>query len=215
MRNELFGTYQVGQFVIAGSTFNIFPIAVVNQLMNLCDHGQPMVFLSYDPFSTAILGKPALHAYVPTQEYLAYHNALKLRKKDVKFSKLVKESNVTAAGVLREVPLQIDVDAYQKLGLAVVHTAPLVNSFSAIQSDAVNNFIEALVNSVRANTETLSTGLEKENKANMHDPSCHNAPLAQRIDTLLLLQHIKIQTQMLESLCNSTLLNTALLRDIE
>lgn len=67
LRSELLGTYQVGQFVIAASTFNVFPIAVVNQLMNLYDHGQPMVFLNYDPFSTALLGKPALHAYVPTQ----------------------------------------------------------------------------------------------------------------------------------------------------
>lgn len=99
--------------------------------------------------------------------------------------------------MLREVPIQIDLDAFQQLGLMSVRVTPLQDSFVSIQSDAVGDYMEALVNSVRANTEALSTALEKESKVNMHDVNTSTNPLAQRIDTLLLIHHVKAQTQML------------------
>lgn len=210
---EELDTYQVGHFVVCNSTYNPYSNTMMNQLMELYDASQPMVLLTFDPFRTSLLGRPYIRAFVPTDEYVKYHDLMKTKKKEVKPSRMVRECNVARGGVLREVTLELDVDAYHRLGLLAIDIPRRVDNFQAIQADAMSDYVEALVNSVRANTESLTSSLDAESKANAKEAN-GNVPLAQRIDTLLALQHLREQTLHLEAICDSLLLNSSVLRDL-
>lgn len=212
-KKEEMDTFQAGTFVISGATYNPFSTTLLHQLMDLYARGQPAVMLHFDPFRTGLFGRPYLRAYVPTNEYLAYYSLEAKRSRTEKPSKMVKDTKVTSHGVLREVPIFLDVDPYQTLGLATVEVQPLQTTFDAVQSDAVSDYVGALVHSVTTNTDSLIGSLGQEARNNTRENNA-NAPLAQRIDTLLALQHLCDQTAHLEAVCDSVLLNSSLLRDL-
>lgn len=213
--SEEFDIYPVGIFVVCSMIHNPFNEYALKELMELYDNSQSNVMLVYDHDVTGVLGKPYLRAYVPTAEYIKYHTMTKNQMKGAKnFNEraLVRSSNVTHAGVLREVPIEIDVDAYQKLGLQAVVLDRPVDTFSIAHSDSVSAYMKALVDSVRKTTETVKDSLQQESK--ISDKDGHGTVLAQRIKTLLDLQHMREQVQRLEALSNSVLINTALIRDL-
>lgn len=221
MSSELLDAYHVGLFVICSSTFNPFAHYLLNQMNDLLTSAQPGVLLIYDPFRTALLGKPYLKAYTLTDEYVAY--ALKKSEKQKKTtqlkaeSKLLKEFGVTRSGVFREIPVELDVDAFQQLGLESVETTPTTDSFTAIHREAVSTYIEALLSAIQENTNRLTKSLDLESKALEKDHSMSSAtqPLGQSIDTQLTMFVLKEQTQHLEALCDSILLNCTIVRDLQ
>lgn len=220
MSNSLLDVSHVGIFVICSATFNPFTHYLLNQLTELLHSAQPTVLILYDPFRTALLGKPYIKAYTLTEEYIGY--ALKKVEKQKKNahvkleSKLLKEFGVTRSGIFREIPMELSVDAFHQLGLESIKTTPPVNSFTAINSEAVRTYIEALLSAVQENMSKLTKALDMEAKAleKDHSMSSSTQPLGQRIDTQLLMFVLKEQTHHLEALCDSILLNSTILRDL-
>lgn len=210
---EMLDTLQVGVLVIGSVTFNPFSRTVLSQLVELRSEGKSAVMMYYDPFRTGVLGRPYLRAYVPTEECLLYHELEKKSKKAGKDHNMLKESGVAVRGILREVPVAIEVDPVQLLGLAAVEIPPTQSTFSAIMSDAANDYITALVHSVAMNTDNIIKALRTEEYTNGREGR-QNAALAQRIDTLLALYHLREQTTHLEAVCDSMLLNSSVLRDL-
>eukprot|EP00796_Vickermania_ingenoplastis_P002224 gene2224-1387_t len=214
--SELLDSYQVGIFVICSATFNPFTSFVMNQLTDLVTSSQPCVLVMYDPFRTALLGRPYLRAFTLTESYVNYITTLR-EKRAAKENKLLKECGVTRNGVLREIPVQIDVDPYHQLGLEHVDVEPTIDSFTAIQSDAVSNYIEALLSNIQENTMKLTKQLDNEAKQLEKDHSGNNSvmqPLGQSVEVQLGLFALKEQTQHLEALCDSALVNLSILRDL-
>lgn len=212
--DELLDAYQVGTFAISSATFNPFSSSTVRTLTELVTSSQPAVLVTYDPFRTALLGKPHLRAFTLTDEYIQYFTVLSDRK-SVNESKLLRECGVTRSGVLREVPLTLDVDAFHQLGVEKVDVTPSIDCFDAINSDAVGNYIEALLSSVQDNTSKFTRQLEFETKGLERESNTgHTQPLGQSVEAQLALFGLKEQTQHLEALCDSILVNTSLLRDI-
>lgn len=216
--SELLDAYHVGYFVICSATFNPFSLYMMNQLTDLIHSSQPAVLIAYDPFRTALLGKPHIKAFALTDEYIEYATTLK-EKRSVKENRLLKDFGVTRSGILREVPISLDLDPYQQLGLETVDVTPTVDSFTAIHSDAVGNYVEALLSNIQENTAKLTKQLEMEAKALEKDHSGsnnhnHQQPLGQSVEVQLALFTLKEQTQHLEALCDSILLNSTGLRDL-
>lgn len=221
MSKEMLDAYQVGVFVICSATFNPFNSFLISQLTELVTSAQPAVFILCDPFRTALLGKPYLRAFTLTEEYIAY--ALKKAEKQKKNthlkieSKLLKEYGVTCSGVVREIPIELYVGAYQELGLESVDVTPTVDSFIAIHSEGVSSYVEALLSAIQENTSKLTRALDMESKMLERDHSMSSAtqPLGQSVETQLLMFLLKEQTQHLEALCDSVLLNSTIIRDLE
>lgn len=218
MSEEFFDAYHVGNFVICSAAFNCFSPTMVKLLTDLVTSSQPGVLVTYDPFRTALLGKPYIRAFTLTDEYVSY--ATKLREKhSAKENRLLKEFGVTRSGVLREVPVELHVDAFHQLGLQVVDAEPTEEPFTAIHSDPVNNYMEALLSTIQENSAKLTKQLDTESKMAEKDHHHSGAtgmlpPLGQNVETQLLLFALREQTQHLEALCDSVLLNSSILRDI-
>lgn len=210
---EELDSYQVGQFVVGSAVFNSYSHITMAQLTELHDASKPTVLISYDPFRTGILGRPFLRAFVPSEAYLQYHRLSNTKDRSAKLPKFIQESGVTEHGVLREVPVSLDIDAFHCLGLASVQVAPIPSNYATMNSETVSDYISALVTSVSSNAQHLQNDLEREAKQSSREGNT-SGNLGQKIDTLLMLQHLREQTAHLEALCDSQLLSTSLIRDL-
>lgn len=210
---EMLDTYVVGQFVAASARFNPYSSRTMAKLVEQRLEGLPAVLLTYDPFKTSLLGRPCIRAFTPTEAYLKYVDLIKKEKGNPRrrsTAAAAKESGITKQGVLSEIPVSLEVDAYHTLGLAKMQLSPLMDSFHSLHSNAVSNYIETLLSSIRSNTDQLRSILDAE--SNMKDNA--NMPLAQKADTLLLMKHLQEQTEHLDALCDSALLNSIMIRDL-
>ncbi|CCW71663.1 unnamed protein product [Phytomonas sp. Hart1] len=210
---EMLDAYQVGCFVISNATYNPYSPILLNQLVQLHKSSQPAVMLSYDPFRTALFGRPYLRGFALTEAYFQYEQMMEV--KGVLKARVVRETRLTTHGVVREIPVQIEVDPYHVLGMAELRVEAAPNSFLAIQSPVIEDYVEALVNSMSSNASALATGLDREQRLQGKEPGGggHGA-LAQSPETLLALQHLREQAEHIEGICNSILMNASLLRDL-
>lgn len=212
LNDEFLDAYQVGLFVICSATFNPFSPHLIWQMMDLFLSSQPAVVLVYDPFRSSLLGKPFLKAYTLTDEFIAYATKLK-EKQCVKEIRLLKEFGVTRSGVIREIPIELNVDAFHQLGLETVDVTPIAPPFTSIHSDAVKNYVEALLSHIQENTAKLTRGLDTEGKM-LDKDHASDTPLGQSMETQLALFQLKEQTLHLEALCDSILLNSSIFREL-
>ncbi|EPY24054.1 hypothetical protein STCU_07345 [Strigomonas culicis] len=182
--------------------------------MDLQRNSQPHILLVYDAMRTSILGRPYIRAFVPSENYINYYNktqeksAVHLRPQE-----LLQQAEVTKYGVLREVPVEIAVDAYHALNFENFVTAAPPDSFEVIQQPVIMDYVKALVDAVQDGTESLTQMLESEGKQNAKEQN-QDQPLAQRVDALLSLQHVRELAQHLEGICDSLLLNTSMMREL-
>ncbi|CCW65503.1 unnamed protein product [Phytomonas sp. EM1] len=210
---EMLDSYQVGCFVVSNSTYNPYSPVLLTQLVQLHKSGQPCVMLSYDPFRTALFGKPYLRGFTLTEAYLQYEQIMAV--KGVLKARAVRESKLTSNGVVREIPVQIEVDPFHMLGLEHLILPPVQDSFLAIQSPVVGDYVEALVDSMSTNASALATGLDREQRLQGKEQGgASHGSLAQSPETLLALQHLREQAEHVEAICNSILMNASLLRDL-
>lgn len=203
----------IGPLIVCSARFNPYSKHTMRTLREKHNESLPAVLLTYDPFRTSLLGRPCIRAFTPTEAYYKYAD---LEAKDRGLQRrrgvagYAKESGITKLGALHEIPVQLEVDAFHKLNLQHVECPPVADSFQAIEGKAVGNYIEALLSSIRKNAEMLRTNLDKEGK--MKDNN--NAPVGQSVETILLMKHLREQTDHLDALCDSALLYSSLLRDM-
>ncbi|ORC86571.1 uncharacterized protein TM35_000271610 [Trypanosoma theileri] len=213
LHKEELDSYQVGQFTVCSACTNApYSVRTAQQLAQLALDGHPSVLLVYDPFRTSLMGKLYLRAFVPTPEYLDFYNKISNKRNVLRENRLIRDCHVGKNGVLREVKVEVDVDEYQLLCLDGINVSPLPSTCTLLQSETMSDYIAALLESVRHNTDELSRVLSTENYFSQKEENY--GPLAQRIDTLLKLMQLREQTQHLESLCDGILLNASLLRDL-
>ncbi|KEG06390.1 hypothetical protein DQ04_14181010 [Trypanosoma grayi] len=213
LHKEELDSYHVGQFTVCSACTNApYSVRTAQQLAQLALGGHPSVLLVYDPFRSGLMGKLYLRAFVPTHEYLDFYTKINSKRNTLRENRLVRDCRVGKSGVLREVKVEVDVDEHQLLCLEGFNVAPLPSTCTALQSDTMSDYIAALLESVRHNTDELTRVLSSENYHSQKEENY--GPLAQRIDTLLKLMQLRDQTQHLESLCDGVLLNTSLLRDL-
>ncbi|KPA74311.1 hypothetical protein ABB37_09302 [Leptomonas pyrrhocoris] len=211
--DEFLDTNAIGQFVVCSARFNPYSKRTMDKLRDLHDQSQPAILLIYDPFRTSLLGRPYIRAFTPTEAYYKYDVLVSKERSYQRRRGLAgyaKESGITKHGALHEIPVKLDVDAFHKLNLLHIHTNPVTDTFKAIESLAVGNYIEALLSSIRSNTEQLKSNLDKEGNAKDNG----NVPVGQDAETMLLMKHLREQTDHLDALCDSELLYSSLLRDL-
>ncbi|KAL7702807.1 hypothetical protein NQL31_004046 [Lotmaria passim] len=211
--DENLDTNAVGQFVVCCARFNPYSTRTMAKLRNLHDQGLPAILLTYDPFRTSLLGRPYIRAFTPTEAYYKY-DALVSKERGYQrrrgMAGYAKETGITKHGCLHEIPVTLDVDAFHKLNLLHMQMNPVADSFKAIESPAVGNYVEALLSYVRNNTEQLKSKLDYEGNAKDNN----NVPVGQDAETMLLMKHLREQTDHLDALCDSALLYSSLLRDL-
>lgn len=213
LHKEELDSYHVGQFVICSACSSApYSVRTAQQLAQLTLDGHPSVLVVYDPFRTSLMGKLYLRAFVPTREYLDFYGKITSKHNTLRENRLVRDCNVGKGGVLREVKVEVDVDEYQLLFLDGIKLTPLPSTCSMLHSDSMADYTAALIESLGHNVEELTRALSNENYYSQKEEAY--GPLAQRIDTLLRLMHLREQTQHLESLSDGVLLNASLLRDL-
>lgn len=203
LHSEEFDTNLVGRFLISSGTYCdiVFTPDNVAEAMKLYNNSRSPVLLSYDPSRTGLLGRPAIKAFVPTAAYIAYCEAVEKKRPPT--------SEMTVAlmneGVLREVPVEILVDAFHQLGLPSVSVRPLEDTLSVALSDTMATYMQALLESMRRNAKDLSKPLMEAYK---------EQPPKLDEKSLLTLQQLREQAEMLEALCDGVLVNTSFLREV-
>lgn len=203
----------IGNLIVCSARFNPYSKHTMKNLLEKHNESLPAVLLIYDPFRTSLLGRPYIRAFTPTEAFYKYSALI---AKDNGYQRrrglagYAKESGITKLGALHEIPVHLEVDAFHKLNLQHVDVHPVADSFKAIEGKAVGNYIEALLTSIRKNAEMVRTNLDKEGK--MKDNN--NAPVGQSVETILLMKHLREQTDHLDALCDSALLYSSLLRDL-
>ncbi|GET86067.1 hypothetical protein, conserved [Leishmania tarentolae] len=210
---ENLDTNVIGQFVVSSARFNPFSTRTMRKLQELHRESLPAILLTYDPFRTSLLGRPHIRAYTPTAAYYKYDSLVSTERgyqRRRSLAQYAKESGITKEGVLHEIPVKLEVDAFHKLNLMNVPAIAVGDSFKAVQSMAVGNYIEALLSSIRNNTDQLKQKLDYE--GNVKDNG--NVPVGQDAETMLLMKHVRDQTDHLDALCDSALLYSSLLRDL-
>lgn len=211
--DECLDTNVIGQFAVCSARFNPYSKRTMDLLRELHDQSLPAILITYDPFRTSLLGRPYIRAFTPTEAYYKY-DALVSKERGYQrrrgLAGYAKESGITKHGALHEIHVKFDVDAFHKLNLLHMHTAPVADSFKAMESLAVGNYIEALLSSIRSNTEQLKSKLDYE--GNGKDNT--NVPVGQDAENILLMKHLREQTDHLDALCDSALLYSSLLRDL-
>lgn len=213
LHKEELDSYHVGQFVVCSSCSSApYSTRTAQQLAQLALDGHSSVLIVYDPFRTSLLGKLCIRAFVPTREYLDFYAKINNKRNTLRENRLVRDCHVCKSGVLREVKIEVDVDEYQLLFLDGVKVTPLPSTCSLLWSTSTSEYITALIESVGHNLDELTRALSNESYYSQKEEGY--GPLAQRIDTLLRLMHLREQTQHLESLCDGILLNASLLRDL-
>ncbi|KPI82756.1 hypothetical protein ABL78_8232 [Leptomonas seymouri] len=211
--DEFLDTNAIGQFVVCSARFDPYSKRTMDKLRDLHDQGLPAILLTYDPFRTSLLGRPYIRAFTPTDAYYKY-DVLVSKERGYQrrrgLAGYAKESGITKHGALHEIQVKLDVDAFHKLNLRHIQVNPVTDTFKAMESMAVANYIEALLSSIRSNTEQLKSKLDYE--GNAKDNS--NVPVGQDAETMLLMKHLREQTDHLDALCDSALLYSSLLRDL-
>jgi hypothetical protein len=210
--DECLDTNTIGQFVVCSARFNPYTKRSMDKLRELHEQTLPAILLVYDPFRTSLLGRPYIRAFTPTEAYYKY-DALASKERGYQrrrgFAGYAKESGITKQGALHEIPVKLDVDAFHKLNLLNMQTSPVADTFKALESLAVANYIEALLSSIRSNTDQLKSKLDYEITG-----KDNNLPVGQDVETMLLMKHVREQTDHLDALCDSALLYSSLLRDL-
>lgn len=219
LRKECLDSYSVGYFIVSSACVNDpYSVVTADRLANLAIDGHPSVLLVYDPFRTGLMGKLYLRAFVPTDAFLDFSRKNKKTKKTDKKSgmqeeaRLLRACSVPKQGVLREVKVEVEVDAYQLFCLNGIDIAPLPSNSTVHHSDSMADYKVALLESVQRNLSDLEGKLSRETSRNQRDEN--NVPPARGVDTMLALVQLREQAQHLEALCDGTLLISSLLRDL-
>ncbi|KAG8339965.1 hypothetical protein TRVL_09207 [Trypanosoma vivax] len=212
LRDEMLDSFKIGCLVISSAYRSApYSLTVAYQLAQLAIQGHPSVLLVYDPFRTSLMGKTFLRAFVPTAEYIDLYTKSK-RRKSAQESELMRTCGVNKAGVLREVPVEVDVDDYQLLSLRNTNILPVPNTCSILFSDKMTQYISGLLQSIQKSEEKLKNLQISESKSSKRDENY--VPIAQSVEYMLRLMHLREQAQHLEALCDGILLNSSLLRDL-
>ncbi|KAK7197424.1 hypothetical protein NESM_000690800 [Novymonas esmeraldas] len=210
---ENLDTNVIGQFVISSARFNPFSNRTMRRLQDLHKESLPAILLTYDPFRTSLLGRPHIRAYTPTAAYYKYDALVSTERgyqRRRSLAQYAKETGVTKEGVLHEIPVKLEVDAFHKLNLMNLPVTTVGDSFKAGQSLAVSNYVEALLSSLRNNTDQIKQKLDYEGSTKDNG----NVPVGQDAETMLLMKHARDQADHLDALCDSTLLYSSMLRDL-
>ena len=213
LRGEYVDTFVVGNYVLSSLGKHWFGGNIM-KMMELTVHSAPGVLINFDRTRT-LAGRPYVRAYVLTDEFILHAEKF-MKPKPKGFKPTAEEQEEerlslvagkifdSDEGIMREIPITIKTSIPQQMLLRDITPTPVIPSTS---SAALTNQTEATFSSLISNLNYVLGKIDEE-------PSSNKSVSDGKMQKFFALQQAKEQAEHLESVCDSILMNIAVVRKV-
>jgi hypothetical protein len=199
--DENLDTYVVGQFIVTSAMNRQNNLRTYDEMFQRGEGLNPSILLVLDHFCTGELGKLHVTAYTLTPNYMALLRAKSGKKSEVDERTALVEHGVLSSGLVKEIPVEIRLSALDKMMIHLTDYKRPQESTEVSVSASVESQIEELLEATANNCSNLTA------KCKSDYPNA--------LQQMVLLDQLRRQTQLLESLCDGTLLSCTLMESVE